>query len=111
MNEQVRAKPMPRKKIGAASSKGSVLLIIHGLLGISLILGVRNDQKYSITNVQAVINIPSNHDHVGPNHVHLTSSFTKSTRPSRFSSRIEIIAHNVHGRAGRSGYEASLVFM
>ena len=28
-------------------------------------------------------------------------------RPSRFSSRIEIIAHNVRGQAGRSGYEAS----
>ena len=33
---------------------------------------------------------------------------TKSTRPSRFSSRIEIIAHNIRGQAGRSGYEAKL---
>ena len=32
---------------------------------------------------------------------------TKSTGPSCFSSRIEIIAHNVRGQAGRSGYEAS----
>ena len=32
-------------------------------------------------------------------------------RPSRFSSRIEIIAHNVRTWAGRSGYEASGSFI
>ena len=36
---------------------------------------------------------------------------TKSTRPSRFSSRIEIIAHNVRRRAGRSGYKANQPYL